>query len=184
MTWLSWHVAVRSSQYREGVIIRDATVADWPAIYPFFRSIVDAGETYAYPNDLSQDGARPLWMEAPPGRTIVAVDDIGDVLGSAKMGPNRPGRGSHIATASFMVSPAARGKGVGRALGENAVDWARSAGYDGMQFNAVVETNTAAISLWKSLGFEILTTVPGAFDHARHGKVGLHVMFQAFSAGR
>jgi hypothetical protein len=47
-------------------------------------------------------------MEQPPGSTVVACD--GDaVLGSAKMGPNRPGRGSHVATASFMVDPAHRG---------------------------------------------------------------------------
>jgi hypothetical protein len=46
-----------------------------------------------------------------------------------------------------------------------------------MQFNAVVETNTSAVRLWQSLGFEILTTVPEAFDHPGHGFVGLHVMY-------
>jgi hypothetical protein len=30
--------------------------------------------------------------------------------------------------------------------------------------------------LWQSLGFEILTTVPQAFDHPAHGLVGLHIM--------
>jgi L-amino acid N-acyltransferase YncA len=117
-------------------------------------------------------------MEQPPSRTVVAVDDDGLVLGSAKMGPNRPGRGAHIATASFMVSPAGRGRGVGRALGQHAIEWARAAGYHGMQFNAVVETNTAAVRLWEALGFEIIGTVPEAFDHARLGLVGLHVMYR------
>ena len=120
--------------------------------------------------------ARPWWMEQPPGRTVVACD--GDViLGSAKMGANRPGRGAHVATASFMVDPAHEGRGVGRMLGEYAIDWARSAGYRGMQFNAVVETNVAAVHLWKSLGFHIIGTVPEAFDHREDGLVGLHVMF-------
>ena len=119
---------------------------------------------------------RALWMEAPPARTVVAVDG-GTVLGSAKMGPNRPGRGAHVATASFMVDPAHGGRGVGRALGRYAVDWARREGYLAMQFNAVVETNTAAVALWQSLGFEVLATVPEAFDHPRHGRVGLHVMY-------
>lgn len=40
-------------------------------------------------------------------------------------------------------------------------------------------TNTAAVALWQSLGFEILGTVPGAFDSATHGLVGLHVMVMA-----
>jgi ribosomal protein S18 acetylase RimI-like enzyme len=54
---------------------------------------------------------------------------------------------------------------------------ARSAGYRGIQFNAVVETNTAAVRLWQSLGFRIIGTVPGAFRSTAHGYVGLHVMY-------
>jgi GNAT superfamily N-acetyltransferase len=152
------------------VIIRAADEQDWPRVYPFFSAIVAAGRTYAFPEGLSLEEARPWWMEQPPGLTVVAVEgDI--VLGSAKMGPNRPGRGSHVATGSFMVDPDHHARGVGRALGSYVVD--RS-----IQFNAVVETNTNAVYLWQSLGFEILTTVPEAFDHPEHGFVGLHVMFQ------
>ena len=56
------------------------------------------------------------------------------------------------------------------------LDWAKEQGYRGVQFNAVVETNTAAVRLWQSLGFEIIGTVPEAFRHAEDGYVGLHVM--------
>jgi len=157
------------------VLIREAVDADWPLIHPFFSAIVAAGETYAYPENLTSEQARLLWTG--PGHTVVAVDGA-TVLGSATMGPNRPGRGAHVATASFMVDPAARGRGVGRALGLDALAWAREAGYRSMQFNAVVETNTAAVALWKALGFEVLTTVPAAFDSRSHGLVGLHVMYQ------
>lgn len=115
-------------------------------------------------------------MEQAPGRTVVAVDGT-RVVGTAKMGPNRPGRGAHIATASFMVDPDCGLRGVGRALGEEMVAWARAQGYAGIQFNAVVETNERAVGLWRSLGFEIIGTVPGAFRHPQHGPVGLHVMF-------
>lgn len=159
------------------VVIRGAEPTDWLRIWPFFKLIVDDGETYAYPDDLTSENARQLWMEKPPGLTVVAVDnDV--VLGSAKMGPNRPGRGAHVATASFMVDPSQQGKGVGRALGTYAIEWARTAGYRSMQFNAVVETNTGAVALWQSLGFEILATVPEAFDSRTHGLVGLHVMYR------
>lgn len=163
------------------MIIREAVEQDWPRIYPFFSDIVAAGRTYAYPEGLSLQDARGWWMEQAPGRTVVALD--GDIiLGSAKMGPNRPGRGSHVATGSFMVAPGHQGRGVGRALGEDLLDWARAAGYRSIQFNAVVETNSAAVHLWQSLGFQILTTVPEAFDHPEHGLVGLHVMFRRLAA--
>jgi len=159
------------------VEIREAVPADWDAIWPFFAAIVDDGETYAYPDDLTSETARPLWMEASPYAVFVAVDGD-EVLGSAKTGPNRPGRGAHVATASFMVSPTAQGRGVGRALGVHVLAWARAQGYRSMQFNAVVETNTAAVRLWQDLGFEILTTVPEAYESRTHGLVGLHIMFQ------
>lgn len=155
------------------LLIREARPEDWTQIHPFFDEIVNDGETYAYPLDLDAAAAAELWMTDE--HVVVAVDGS-DVLGSAKMGANRPGRGSHVGTASFMVSPAARGRGVGRALGEYAVRWLREHGYRAVQFNAVVETNTAAVRLWESLGFRIVGTVPEAFDSRSHGLVGLHVM--------
>jgi L-amino acid N-acyltransferase YncA len=158
------------------VLIRDAVPDDWPRFWPIFRAIVEAGETYAYPTDVTLETGRSLWMEQPPGRTVMAVAGD-DLLGSAKMGPNRPGRGAHVATASFMVDPSCRRSGVGRSLGLHMIEWARAAGYRSVQFNAVVETNGSAVRLWQSLGFQIIGTVPEAFDHATRGLVGLHVMY-------
>ena len=156
--------------------IRSATAEDWPRIWPIFDATVQAGETYAFPMDLTAESAQGLWMERPPAETVVLEED-GRILGTAKMGPNRPGPGDHIGTASFMVAPEARGRGVGRALAEHVVQWHRDEGYRGIQFNAVVETNVAAVRLWQDLGFEIVGTVPGAFRSPAHGSVGLHVMF-------
>jgi L-amino acid N-acyltransferase YncA len=158
------------------VNIREARDDDWPSIFPIFSAIVAAGESYAYPSDLSVNDARTVWMEGEPNRVIVAVDD-GRIVGSAKSGPNRPGRGAHVATASFMVDPNAQGRGIGRELGLNVIAWARAEGYSAMQFNAVVETNVGAVQLWRSLGFDILATVPEAFDSKGHGLVGLHIMY-------
>jgi GNAT superfamily N-acetyltransferase len=156
--------------------IRTATDEDWPHIYPFYAAIMAEGKTYAFPEGQSLEEARPWWMEQPPGQTVVAtVDDT--IVGSAKMSANRPGRGAHVATASFLVDPAHQGRGIGRALGLHVVGWARDAGFRGIQFNAVVEANAPAVHLWCSLGFDVIGTVPEAFDHAEHGLVGLHVMY-------
>jgi ribosomal protein S18 acetylase RimI-like enzyme len=159
--------------------IRGFTEADWPQVWSIMRDVVQAGETFAYDPSMTAAQAHDIWIEAPPGLTVVAID--GDrVLGTAKMGTNRPGPGSHVSTASFMVAADARGQGVGTALCRFALAWARERGYAGMQFNAVVESNRAAIELYKRLGFSVVGTVPGAFAHPTLGRVGLHVMYCAF----
>ena len=159
------------------ITIRKYTDADWASVWPIFRDIVGARDTYVYDPEWTSDEARNVWVEVPPGQTVVACDGA-RVIGTAKMGPNRPGPGSHVATASFMVASDARGHGVGRALGEYALSWARDQGYAAMQFNAVVESNVAAVKLWQALGFQIIGTVPEAFDHAKLGRVGLHIMYR------
>ncbi|OKJ72908.1 GNAT family N-acetyltransferase [Streptomyces sp. CB02460] len=158
------------------MLIREANPEDWPAIWPFFREIVAAGETFTYPLDLQEADAADWWLLKPPNRTVVALADDGTVLGTAKMNKNHMGNGSHIASASYMVDPRHSGRGVGRALCEYSIDWARTAGYRAMQFNAVVETNTHAVKLYRSLGFDILGTLPEGFDHPVEGFVGLHIM--------
>lgn len=158
--------------------IRDATPSDWDAIFPFYAQILTDGRTYAYPPDLPSDRARDAWMHGPPGRTVVAVLD-GALVGTATMGPNRPAAGAHIATGSFMVDPACGGRGVGRALGQELIGWAGREGYRGIQFNAVVQTNLAAVRLWQALGFEVVGTVPGAFRLPEGSYTGLHVMFRS-----
>ncbi|GAA2277209.1 GNAT family N-acetyltransferase [Kitasatospora cystarginea] len=160
------------------MLIREATTEDWPAIRPFFQQIVTAGETFPYPVDLTQEQGRDWWLLPAPDRTVVAVDESGAVLGTAKMNRNRMGNGSHIASASYMVDPAHSGRGVGRALCEYTLEWARAEGYRGMQFNAVVETNEHAVKLYRSLGFEVLGTVPEGFRHPEKGYVGLHMMYR------
>ena len=158
--------------------IRAFVESDWSQVWPIVRDVAQAEETFPYDPCMTAAQAHDLWIEAPPGVTVVAVD--GDrIVGTAKMGPNRPGPGSHVATASFMVAPDCRGCGVGTALCRFALDWARDREYAGMQFNAVVETNHSAVELYKRLGFNIIGTVPGTFEHPTQGRVGLHIMYRA-----
>ena len=67
-----------------------------------------------------------------------------------------------------MVDPGgARARASAGALATYVVGVApRRRAIAGIQFNAVVETNTAAVHLWQALGFEIVGTVPGAFRSA------------------
>lgn len=163
-------------------MIRPAADADWAGIWPIWHRIVAAGETYAWPPETDRTTAQGLWMRPPPARVYVA-ERAGRIVGTAVLKPVREGLGDHIANASFMVDPDASGGGVGRRLAGHVLAEAEAHGYRGMQFNAVVATNIPAVALWRSLGFDVLATVPGAFRHARHGLVGLHVMYRALGGG-
>ncbi|MGW1721437.1 N-acetyltransferase family protein [Streptomyces sp. NPDC002306] len=157
--------------------IREATADDWPRIWPFWHRIVAAAETYTWDPDTSEQAARALWM-SPAKRVYVAEDAAGAVVGSAYLTANYAGPAARVANAGFMVDPDRAGRGTGRALAEHVLAEAKAAGYRAMVFNAVVETNPA-VRLWTSLGFTVLGTVPEAYEHPRHGPVGLHLMHKA-----
>ncbi len=53
-------------------------------------------------------------------------------------------------------------------------------GFRAMQYNYVVSSNTRAVDLWKSCGFSVVGTLPGAFFHPKFGFVDVFVMFQEF----
>ncbi|MFJ7219575.1 GNAT family N-acetyltransferase [Amycolatopsis sp. NPDC098790] len=157
-------------------MIREARDGDWPGIWPIVHDVVTEQRTFAYDPAMTEPEARRLWLLEPPARVVVAV--AGErVTGTANMYANRPGPGSHVASGSLMVAKEARGTGVGRALATDMVAWARRSGFAAVQFNAVVEVNTAAIRLYESLGFVTLGTAPGAFRHPDHGDVGLRILW-------
>lgn len=153
--------------------IRPATPADADAMWRIFQAVVAGGDTYTFPPDTPRAAALAYFK---PGIASWVIEDAGRVIGMYKLIPNHGGRGSHVANASFMVDPAAQGSGAGRAMGEHCLEQARNAGYEAMQFNFVVSTNTAAVELWKKLGFAIVGTLPKAFRHATLGKVDAYVM--------
>lgn len=144
------------------VLVRPLVASDWPQVHALVVQVARAGETYTLEVPADEQETRAFWVGE---LLVVAVDgdDPERVLGAAKAGPNRPAQGSHVGTASFMVDASARGRGVGRVLGEHVVAWHRDAGYTAIQFNAVVDTNAAAVALWRSLGFDVVGRVPGAF---------------------
>jgi GNAT superfamily N-acetyltransferase len=154
--------------------VRPASRNDADAIWQIFQAVVACGDTYVFAPDTSRDVAIKYFMG--PGISSWVAEIDGRVLGMYKLIANMPDLGSHVANASFMVDPAAQGKGVGRAMGEHCLAQARAAGYQAMQFNFVVSTNTAGVELWKKLGFAIVGTLPKAFNHARLGLVDAYVM--------
>ena len=155
------------------LIIREAKPdTDWlTGIWPIFEEVIRAGDTFVFPPDTDEHSAREYWLLPAPARVFVAVNETdGAIVGSSLVKANQPGLGGHVANAGLMVAASASGHGVGRALAEHAIEWARQAGFSAMQFNFVVSTNTRAIALWKNLGFATVGTIPQAFEHRGLGR--------------
>ena len=157
--------------------IRPATSSDWPATWKIFRSVVRGGDTYAFSPDLDEENARRIWFS--PGAEVFVAEGKARVVGTFYVKPNQPGLGSHVANAGFMVDPEIHGTGLGRAMGEYALAWAKEQGYQAMQFNFVVSSNESAVRLWQDLGMKIVGTLPGAFRHPTRGYVDVYVMFRS-----
>jgi ribosomal protein S18 acetylase RimI-like enzyme len=60
----------------------------------------------------------------------------------------------------------------------HSLERARERGFLAMQFNFVIASNTRAVRLWQSCGFEIRGSLPGTFDHPRLGMVDALVMYR------
>jgi len=157
--------------------IRSATNEDRDAIWKIFRAVVGPGDTYAVDPHMSREDALAYWFQ-PDTHTYVTEQDR-HVVGTYILKPNQAGAGSHVANAAFMVAPDARGRGVGRAMGEHCLSEARRLGFRAMQFNFVVSTNTSAIHLWERFGFKIVGTLPSAFRHPQKGYVDVYVMYRS-----
>ncbi|HEY1123296.1 MAG TPA: GNAT family N-acetyltransferase [Haloferula sp.] len=151
-----------------------ATEEHTESVWQIFREVIAAGDAYVFDADTTRDTFLAYWFAA---HAYVAIE--GDqVLGSYIVKANQPGRGSHVANASYMVASAARGKGIGGLMCEHSLREAKALGFRSMQFNIVVSTNTTAVALWQKLGFVIAGTLPGAFRHETLGYVDALVMFR------
>lgn len=156
--------------------LRLARLEDFEEIYDIFQKVLSEGHTYSYtPVEMTPERSLAYWMSAPGTHCYVA-DVGGKVAAMAAVRPNRTGRGGHVANASFIVHPNYRRMGIARALGKHALSVAKKSGYKAMQFNFVVSTNVVAIDLWKSLGFNIVGTLPKVFRHPKKGLVDVYIM--------
>jgi L-amino acid N-acyltransferase YncA len=154
--------------------IRPLVESDADSVWNIFRDVIATGDTYVFAADTTRDDAVAYF--SGPGVTAFVAEEDGEVVGMYKIIENRRDRGAHVANASFMVSPAHAGKGIGRRLGEHCLHEAQRMGFLAMQFNFVVSTNERAVRLWQSLGFSIVGTLPKAFQHQQLGLVDAYVM--------
>lgn len=135
---------------------------DDAALLAILTPVVREGLTYPVATDASEAEMLAYWF-APDKQVIVAEDAGGQLVGTYYIKPNSTGPADHVANAGFMVSTAARGRGIARAMAADCFARARDAGFHAMQFNLVIASNTAAIHLWRSVGMEEVGRLKQAF---------------------
>ena len=156
--------------------IRPARPDDAPALWAILEPVIRAGDTYALDPDMTEAEALAYWLG--PDREIFVAEEDGRILGTSYLRANQAGGGRHVCNCGYMTAAAAVGRGVARRMCAHSLDRARARGFRAMQFNVVVSTNTRAVSLWRSMGFDIVGRLPGAFRHPDHGYVDALVMFR------
>ncbi|KAH6847673.1 His(2)-Cys(2) zinc finger-domain-containing protein, partial [Chaetomium sp. MPI-CAGE-AT-0009] len=138
-----------------------------------FNKEIEGGDTYPMLEPMSAATFSSYWFQKFGGVMLLGhIESAAEVvegrdwskecLGTFYIKPNYPGRSSHICNAGFVVTDAARNRGVGRLMGETYLEWAPKLGYKYSVFNLVYETNVASCKIWDALGFKRIGRVKGA----------------------
>ena len=142
--------------------IRAYEERDIDALIAIWNEVVEAGVAFPQLEPLNMESGKAFFAEQT--FTATAYDDeTGEVVGLYILHPNNVGRCGHICNASYAVKSTCRGKGVGEKLVRHCIVQGKACGFGILQFNAVVKSNTAALNLYKKLGFTQLGVIPGGF---------------------
>jgi L-amino acid N-acyltransferase YncA len=106
---------------------------------------------------------------------VLVIDD--EIAGYYLIKPNNEGRASHVANGTYAVAKGFRGQGLAKDLVAQSIEAAKTHGFRGMQFNAVVVENKAAIHTYEKFGFKIVGTIPGGFQVKDSRYLDMHIMY-------
>lgn len=127
-----------------------------------WNEIVEEGRAFPQTEALSQISGDEFFM-SQSFTGVAKKRETGEVVGLYILHPNNVGRCGHICNASYAVKSDSRGNHIGEKLVKHCMAKAKEIGFSILQFNAVVSTNTAALSLYEKLGFTQLGTIPNGF---------------------
>ena len=142
------------------ITIREYKKDDIAGMIRIWNEVVEEGNAFPQEEHLDESGAAGFF--ASQSYTGVA-ESGGKIVGMYILHPNNIGRCGHICNASYAVSSDMRGQHIGEAMVRDCIERARELGFRILQFNAVVESNLSARSLYDKLGFTQLGAIPGGF---------------------
>lgn len=141
--------------------VRAYAPQDLPAMIRIWNQVVEEGAAFPQETPLAADTGAAFF--AAQSHAAVAQDADGRVVGLYILHPNNVGRCGHIANASYAVDAACRGARAGEALVRDSLAQGAACGFSILQFNAVVDSNRRARSLYERLGFVPVGRIPAGF---------------------
>jgi len=129
--------------------IRDLEHRDAAAVERFLSRIPEGDRTF-FKEDVDDPAVVAAWTQPGAARALAVEGD--DVIGYVAVVPLQ-GWSRHVGEVRVIVDPAARGRGVGRALARHAVLTALELGLSKMIVEVVADQE-ATVALFRSLGFE------------------------------
>lgn len=142
------------------IIIREYQEEDIPSMVPIWNTVIEEANTFPQVTQLKLEEAKALFAT----QSFVGVAANGEeILGFYLLHPNNVGRCGHIANAAYVVKKGDRGKHIGEKLVRDSLIKGHELGFQLMQFNAVVSTNSVAIHLYEKLGFQKVGVIPDGF---------------------
>lgn len=157
------------------MILRKANNEDINKVWPIIKEVIATGSTYVFAPESPKEKMIDYWFD--PMKHCYVAEIEGVIVGTFVLKDNQPDLGNHIANGSYIVASVAAGKGVGKAMGKFSIDLARQLGYRAIQFNIVIKSNTVAVKLWQSLGFQIIGEVPEAIRHPNGTFGNAYIMY-------
>jgi putative acetyltransferase len=139
------------------IVIRAATPGDAAALVELGRAVGAEPEGWLITSgDWRDVGSERRYLRAirrSGDAGVFVAEDRGRIVGRLSLARDPHPASAHVADLGLMVAVSHRGRGIGRALLECAVDWARGVGVTKLELH-VFPHNEPAIRLYERFGFE------------------------------
>ena len=136
------------------LLVRPAVPADAEALVSLGRAVASEEELWlTYDRSRSDERRNLRGIRRDPNVAIFVAETPAGVAGRLSIARDRHPYSPHVAEVGLMVAADQRRQGIGSALMDEALKWARSAGITKVELE-VFPHNAPAISLYRKLGFE------------------------------
>ena len=137
----------------EWLLVRPAAPADAAALAVLGRAVASEQELWlTYERSASDERRNIKSMRRDPNVAVFVAETPAGLVGRLSIARDNASQSHHVAELGLMVAGSERRRGIGTALIEEAVTWARRSGITKLELH-VFPHNEPAIALYRKLGF-------------------------------